>query len=327
MSDFRHHLFLDKDTAGVPGSPAITSTILEKIDTCGLFLCDVTLVAETRKGKKSPNPNVLIELGYAVARLGWQRVICVMNVAAGGPEELPFDLQLHRWPIRYHLADDAEQDELRRQREWLRQEVAGAVRAAIASSALRANIDPKDQRVARKLCDALHELHTSVAFFLREHGLEEGLSMVQQDFPDDPATGFPSPDVVKPLIEVLVQHSLVSPSNVTVGEPGQVWEERERLSWLQVFQQTFESIMRDCDRILYQYSDRHDALISLVERIHDRVDVLAGIMRVTLSRPNFLDMYRQGMPENHQEWFAGFLVMVLKAYRVAREFGVDTSEY
>src|SRR4051794_27181576 len=71
---------IDRDTQDVPGSPAIAQTILEKIDQCSLFLCDVTFVGKsTRRGHSTPNPNVLIELGYAVARKGWEQIICVMN--------------------------------------------------------------------------------------------------------------------------------------------------------------------------------------------------------------------------------------------------------
>jgi hypothetical protein len=43
-----------------------------------------------------PNPNVLIELGYAVKTLGWNRIVCVFNMAFGRVEDLPFDLRQRR---------------------------------------------------------------------------------------------------------------------------------------------------------------------------------------------------------------------------------------
>lgn len=46
--------------------------------------------------KKTPNPNVLLELGYAVSRLGWERVICLFNSNIGKIEDLPFDLRQKR---------------------------------------------------------------------------------------------------------------------------------------------------------------------------------------------------------------------------------------
>ena len=61
---------LDHDTAGVGGIPAIGDTILRKIATCGVFVADVSLVGETTRSdkpkKRTPNPNVLLELGYAM---------------------------------------------------------------------------------------------------------------------------------------------------------------------------------------------------------------------------------------------------------------------
>jgi len=43
-----------------------------------------------------PNPNVVFELGYAVQRLGWERVICVANTHFGAIEALPFDVRQRR---------------------------------------------------------------------------------------------------------------------------------------------------------------------------------------------------------------------------------------
>ncbi len=105
---------LDRDTQNVPGSPDIASTIFDKIDRCGLFVCDVSVVNSSSSERPTPNPNVLIELGYAVKRLGWNRIVCVFNSAFGKVEKLPFDLRQRR--VRcYNLqqgSDKAEQRKL-----------------------------------------------------------------------------------------------------------------------------------------------------------------------------------------------------------------------
>lgn len=90
-------LEVDRDTQGVPGAPDIVHTIFAKIDEADAFVCDVSIVTG-REGllKPSPNPNVLIELGYAIKSLGWKKIILVMNTAWGGPELLPFDLKTKR---------------------------------------------------------------------------------------------------------------------------------------------------------------------------------------------------------------------------------------
>ena len=87
---------IDRDTKGVLGSPDIVDSILTKIDKCGLFIADISIINSSLNGKRTPNPNVLFELGYAVKCLGWDRVICVFNSDFGDISELPFDLRNRR---------------------------------------------------------------------------------------------------------------------------------------------------------------------------------------------------------------------------------------
>lgn len=111
----RNEIKLDKDTAGVPGSPPITDTILKKIEVCSAFVADLTFVGVLKphlknKGKKPrqfSNPNVLLEHGYALRVHGHSRMIGVVNAAFGDDLErdLPFDLRHLRHPIRYVLRE------------------------------------------------------------------------------------------------------------------------------------------------------------------------------------------------------------------------------
>lgn len=87
---------IDRDTKGVLGSPDIVDSILTKIDKCSLFIADISIINSNLNGKRTPNPNVLFELGYAVKCLGWDRVICVFNSDFGDVSELPFDLRNRR---------------------------------------------------------------------------------------------------------------------------------------------------------------------------------------------------------------------------------------
>ncbi len=93
---------IDRDTQGVPGSPDIANTIFDKIDQAAVFVCDVSIVGDIliknqdKEPRPTPNPNVLIELGYAFKSLGPERVIMVMNTEFGEPEKLPFDLRMKR---------------------------------------------------------------------------------------------------------------------------------------------------------------------------------------------------------------------------------------
>src|SRR5665811_308502 len=50
---------LDKDTQGTVGSPSIVSTIKDKIDNCGIFVADVSIVDESQSEKRLVNQNAV----------------------------------------------------------------------------------------------------------------------------------------------------------------------------------------------------------------------------------------------------------------------------
>jgi hypothetical protein len=105
----RDELSVDSDTQDEPGQPPIVETIFKKIDAALLFVPDVTYTSQSADRKRSPNPNVLIEYGWALKEKTHRRIISVMNTAYGKPPEieLPFDLRHVRWPLFYHLPEDA----------------------------------------------------------------------------------------------------------------------------------------------------------------------------------------------------------------------------
>lgn len=123
-------LELDHDTKGEAGLVEIVSTIFKKIEDCQIFVADITpitaIVDGTTETKKViPNPNVMLELGYAMREVGPQRVITVANLAFGGkPEEMPFDLRHRRGAITYHLKDAKDPSIERIRKDLIRQLVA-----------------------------------------------------------------------------------------------------------------------------------------------------------------------------------------------------------
>ena len=100
-------LELDQDTRGVAGWPEITSALFDKIDQCEVFVADITPINGPNSDFRiTPNPNVLVELGYALATgLGRTRIICAINthyLPNGDLRELPFDLRGSR-PVQFTL--------------------------------------------------------------------------------------------------------------------------------------------------------------------------------------------------------------------------------
>lgn len=106
--ELRAELSLDRDTQDTSGTPEIANTIFRKIDDALIFVADVSIINSGTQARPCPNPNVLIELGYAAHHLGWENIICVFNTAYGRIEDLPFDLR-HRRVLTYR-AEQGEQD-------------------------------------------------------------------------------------------------------------------------------------------------------------------------------------------------------------------------
>jgi hypothetical protein len=130
---------IDHDTKDVPGHPSVADTICEKIDQCAIFLADVTFVTKYTKAdgvavKWAPNPNVMIELGYARRAKGAKRTIEVMNTGtpvSGKPTDLPFDLAHLRHPIQYKLTDAKDEAKLDEKCAELARDLANAFRTSL----------------------------------------------------------------------------------------------------------------------------------------------------------------------------------------------------
>ena len=111
----RANLELDHDTKGETGWTDIADSIFKKIDNSAVFVADVTPVGKTlgKGAKKLMNPNVAIELGYAIKALTWSSCLGVMNLAYGKIDDLPFDIHRTRsWPITYTLKEGATKEDV-----------------------------------------------------------------------------------------------------------------------------------------------------------------------------------------------------------------------
>lgn len=103
---------VDRDTLGEPGAPDIAATIFRKIDAAKIFVCDVSGVNKSQNGRLLPNPNVLIELGYALKSISSERIILIFNTEYGDVSELPFDLRFKR-VLTYQMGQNDEPGPIR----------------------------------------------------------------------------------------------------------------------------------------------------------------------------------------------------------------------
>lgn len=105
LKDDSPEMILDRNTDGQSGAPFVPQTLEEKIRSCDVFVADTTFIIKANEEDPdgTPNSNVMLETGHALAGPGFERVIMVHNTINGGPDKLPFDIKQRRFPIQYEL--------------------------------------------------------------------------------------------------------------------------------------------------------------------------------------------------------------------------------
>jgi hypothetical protein len=146
---------IDRDTLDVSGSHDIVATIFMKIDTETMFVADTTFVTGSEGQRRSPNLNVLVELGYAANQHSWDNLICVLNLAFGKIEELPFDLRSRRI-VTYNLAPGTED------KSAARKELVAKLTSAIRG------IQDDVPRLARKLFALFQRITPQISHAVRQ---------------------------------------------------------------------------------------------------------------------------------------------------------------
>lgn len=119
------HIIIDEATRDMPGSPNIPQTILNKIRQSDAFVADITTINKDRKPEQRavPNPNVAVELGYALAHVGWGRIVMLFNKEHGAfPNDVPFDIDRQR-VSDYHFATPSQEEPAKKENKKRLQEI------------------------------------------------------------------------------------------------------------------------------------------------------------------------------------------------------------
>jgi hypothetical protein len=146
------NLIIDRDTQDVPGSPEIANTILGKIDRAQIFVCDLSIINQGAT-RTTPNPNVLIELGWALKALGKDRIIMLLNEAYGDMKLLPFDLFTYRI-TPYYLAEHED-------RASARKDLESILKAALFSILHAIDISQPEEEVVSLAEQARHSIESN----------------------------------------------------------------------------------------------------------------------------------------------------------------------
>jgi hypothetical protein len=164
----------------------VSDTILEKIKNCDIFLPDLTFVSKfedgEKKGQPAPNPNVLIEFGYALRTKGHHFLMPVMNVAFGGPHGLPFDMGHLRHPIGYNADPSHDQETRNKTRAGLSKELLKALTTTVGNIS-PAPAAPTITKEMKASIAERHSLRTSTFYQLVPVPLIAGPKLLMHIFP------------------------------------------------------------------------------------------------------------------------------------------------
>lgn len=212
---------IDHDTLDVGGSPRIADTILRKIREAAVFVVDVTPVAKTAGGKFVSNPNVMIELGYALRVMEVERIVLVMNLAENATRKrLPFDLRHWREPVSYSLKRDATEERKAEVAEQLKEGLRFPVQYAL-KKALQDQIEERRRTVREPNFSLSLDPDTGGPWLIDQNVEELGVSTLAEIRTKNPLLPSPPRGVIA---QAQVFRSLPDPLN---RRPTSQWTSEE----------------------------------------------------------------------------------------------------
>lgn len=95
---------IESDSRNDIGTPDLVESIFEKIEMCDILVADISIINAESNCRPTPNPNVLLEVGFAAKAISWSNILCVYNGEYGKVELLPFDIRTRK-PIIYNTLE------------------------------------------------------------------------------------------------------------------------------------------------------------------------------------------------------------------------------
>lgn len=95
---------IESDSRNDIGTPDLTESIFNKIERCDILVADISIINAKSNSRPTPNPNVLLEVGFAAKAISWSNILCIYNSEYGKVELLPFDIRTRK-PIVYNTLE------------------------------------------------------------------------------------------------------------------------------------------------------------------------------------------------------------------------------
>lgn len=305
---------VERDTKGLPGSPDIASAIFAKIASADVFVADISIIGKAGK-REMPNPNVLVELGFALKALGHERVILVFNMAYGKIENLPFDLRMRR-ALPYNMPK--EQAERAPERIALQTQLDAAIRAALSIAPSKDSPMPA--------VDAIEKGQPNKIIVLRR-GLDQMLHNIIALEPPKHSDGGTADDLIEAINktqELVAEFSKIAEVIAIMNDAGAA---RSVYQW---FGKIFERYNRppehsgrysEADQDYYKFVG-HELFVTLIAFLlrEKRWDVLGDILEESI--PLAYAPYKQGPKNEYWEYASEHIHLLIEKGRENRRLSL-----
>jgi len=250
---------VDHDTKGLGGSPRIAERILEKIAAAAVFVADVTPVAKTSSGKLVPNPNVMIELGYALRVLGEERIVLVANQAFDAKlSGLPFDLRHRSAPAFYTLKRDATEERKAEVAAELMSNLRDRIAPGLKLALKQLREDTRRTRRAPEL-SVIVDREADDPFLISQTPQRDGVKTMDEIRAENPILRLQASRIGGALHGVIASQRELS----ALGMGGRV---RQPSQWTSEETETYNRSVQQYYRLYDAFLDEHDEHSKLVLR-------------------------------------------------------------
>ena len=136
-------VLIESDSRDDLGTPDLVESIFSKIEQCDILVADLSIINAGSNGRLTPNPNVLLEVGFAAKAISWTNIVCVYNCEYGKVEDLPFDIRTRK-PIIYNTTNGISES---------KNALTKALKTQLSSIILNRIIDKKEYLSTKRAVD------------------------------------------------------------------------------------------------------------------------------------------------------------------------------
>ena len=161
-----------------------------------------------------------------------------------------------------------------------------------------------------------------LAGFLTDENKKQIFQLFNTDFPDQEGKDRPDPKILDPLVILLSNHKWFSASNME--------RDGQKVNWLWNLGWHLMRLRDECEAFLEHYGNIKSPLVDTIDDIRIRNETLLMAIDACLKpseyQKQFIEIYSDGIPKVHIEFYRQLFLRVLKAKRLIREIRYTDQE-